>query len=103
MVGGEPAIVSGPAPAGAAPASARTGAIAAAVARRPTLWPTALHQAWVLAPTGWWRRKPFLPLPDPAYLRFRLVTQYGDAAHPPTPGDVVTYLRWCRTYRAATR
>ena len=34
------------------------------------------------------------PLPDPAYLRFRLETQYGtDRA--PDPDDIVTYLHWC--------
>lgn len=75
--------------------------IAAAVAVRPSLWATAVRQVLVLAAPGWWRRRPFLPLPDPAYLRFRLITQYGDAEHPPTPGDLVEYLRWCRAYRAA--
>ena len=36
--------------------------------------------------------------PDPAYLRFRLETQYG-SDHDPEPDDVVTYLHWCRTFR----
>jgi hypothetical protein len=46
----------------------------------------------------WWRRAPFLPLPDAAYLRFRLETQYGrDGA--PAAGDLVTYLTWCRSER----
>jgi hypothetical protein len=39
---------------------------------------------------------PFLPLPDAGYLRFRLVTAYGDAAAP-TPDDLVSYLEWCRS------
>lgn len=43
------------------------------------------------------RRRPFLPLPDPAYLRFRLQTQYGDD-RPAEPGDVITYLHWCRAW-----
>ena len=30
------------------------------------------------------------------YLRFRLVTQYGDDEHAPEPDDVLNYLRWCR-------
>jgi hypothetical protein len=77
--------------------------IAAAVAVRPWLWATAVRQLFVLAAPGWWRRRPFLPLPDPAYLRFRLITQYGDAEHPPAPEDMVDYLRWCRAYRAALR
>lgn len=68
---------------------------AAAVARRPDLWATALRQASRTAAHGWWRRPPFLPLPDRAYLRFRLETHYGEAGAP-RPGDLVTYLEWCR-------
>jgi hypothetical protein len=69
-----------------------------AVLVRPTLWATAVRQAFRLAGRGWWRRPPFLPVPDREYLRFRLQTQYGDADHEPEPGDVVTYLRWCREF-----
>jgi hypothetical protein len=69
----------------------------AAVARHPSLWATGVRQAWVLAAPGWWRRRPFLPLPAPEYLRFRLQTAYGgDGDHPPDADDLVTYLRWCR-------
>jgi hypothetical protein len=73
-------------------------AAARVVAARPALWVTAVRQASVLAVDGWWRRPPFLPLPDPAYLRFRLQTAYGDAAHAPSPADLVTYLHWCRAW-----
>ena len=65
---------------------------------RPSLWAIALVQLFRLAPTGWWRRPPFLPLPDREYLRFRLQTQYGDPDHTPEPADLVTYLRWCRRF-----
>jgi len=65
------------------------------VALRPRLWPVAVAQTWRLVPRGWWRRPPFLPLPEREYVRFRLRTQYG-AAGEPDPGDVVTYLEWCR-------
>ena len=71
---------------------------AVAIARRPSLWPTAARQVFVLAAPGWWRRAPYLPWPDPAYLRFRMQTAYGDADRSPDPGDVVTYLRWCRAW-----
>lgn len=71
---------------------------ARAVLVRPSLWGVAIVQALRLASPGWWRRAPFLPLPDPAYLRFRLETQYG-SDHEPEPADVVTYLHWCRTFR----
>jgi hypothetical protein len=70
-----------------------------AVARRPRLWPTALRQVRRTAPPGWWRRPPFLPLPSGAYMRFRLVTQYGAADHQPEVADVLNYLTWCREIR----
>ena len=79
------------------------GPVAIAVLIRPSLWVTAVRQVVVLAAPGWWRRRPFLPLPDPDYLRFRLVTQYGDGDHEPVAADVVAYLHWCRGVRAAIR
>lgn len=70
-----------------------------AVLRRPDLWWTGLRQAARLAPPGWWRRSPHLPLPSPEYLRFRMVTAYGGDGTPDDDGarDLVTYLEWCRT------
>ncbi len=69
-----------------------------AVLPHPSLWSTGLRQLRRLATPGWWRRRPFLPLPAPDYLRFRLETAYGGAGdQAPDPGDLVTYLRWCRT------
>ena len=72
--------------------------VAVAVICRPLLWPVALGQVRRLAPAGWWRRPPHLPVPDPGYLRFRLETQYGSDGEP-DPADVVVYLRWCRSFR----
>lgn len=72
--------------------------VVAAVARRPRLWPVALRQWRRTTPTGWWRKAPFLPVPSRDYLRFRLLTQYGDTQHPVDPGDVVNYLAWCRQW-----
>jgi len=72
-------------------------AVVVALARRPTLWATAVTQAFRLAAPGWWRRRPYLPLPDGAYLRFRLETQYG-SDDDPEPADVVTYLHWCHQH-----
>lgn len=37
-------------------------------------------------------------LPDPAYLRFRMVTMYGDADAQPHADDLITYLRWCKVW-----
>ena len=76
---------------------------ALAVAARPALWPIAVVQVMRLAAPGWWRRWPPLPEPDPAYLRFRLQTQYGDADRDPVPADVITYLEWCRGYGKVPR
>jgi hypothetical protein len=67
---------------------------AALVAAHPTLWVTAVRQGIRLARPGWWRRAPFLPVPDRDYLRFRFETQYGRQR--PDARDLVTYLRWCR-------
>jgi hypothetical protein len=78
-------------------------AATAAVARRPSLWWTAVQQVVVLAAPGWWRHWPPVPLPDPDYMRFRLVTMYGDSAHEPDPSDVVAYLDWCKSVRGVAR
>jgi hypothetical protein len=71
-----------------------------AVAAHPSLWWVGIRQALVLAPPGWWRRPPFLPLPAAEYLRFRLQTAYGGAGdQAPAPADVLDYLRWVRANR----
>lgn len=75
-----------------------------ALLRRPDLWVTAARQLWVLAAPGWWRRAPYLPLPDTGYLRFRLVTAYGGTGDAePTPADLLTYLHWCRSWPHVAR
>jgi hypothetical protein len=65
-----------------------------AVATRPALWWVALRQTGRIARERWWRRAPFLPLPDADYLRFRLETAYGEVTAP-RPEDLVGYLEWC--------
>ncbi|MCE9622141.1 MAG: hypothetical protein K8R99_07345 [Actinomycetia bacterium] len=71
-------------------------AVGVAVARRPRLWRAALAQWRRTTPRQWWRRRPFLPMPSGDYMRFRTVTQYGDANHALVPDDVLNYLEWCR-------
>ena len=61
------------------------------------------RQALTLAVPGWWRRPPHLPLPDPAYVAFRLETMYGQSGRAPAPADVLAYLHWCRMHRRASR
>ena len=74
------------------------GVIVLAVVRRPGLWGTAVRQGIRMAPSGWWRRRPFLPLPSADYLHFRTLTQYGQTDRPPTSGDVLDYLAWCKEW-----
>lgn len=73
------------------------------VIRRPDLWPTAVSVGRGLVPSQWWRRRPFLPVPPKAYLRFRLQTQYGDTdpdeAGLAVESDAIDYLEWCRAWR----
>jgi len=73
-----------------------------AVLARPALWVTAIRQVGRLAPTGWWKKRPFLPLPSAEYLEFRLVTQYGgghgESLGTPRAHDVVAWLEWCRDF-----
>lgn len=49
---------------------------------------------WRFRRRDWFRRFPFLPLPDPAYMRWRMYTAYGrDDAVPPAD-DVIRFARW---------
>ena len=73
------------------------GGVIVALATRPRLWPTAFVQIWRFAPDHWWRRPPFLPLPDADLMRFRASTQYGDPDRVPEAEDVITWLTWCRS------
>lgn len=77
------------------PAVTRRAVLAVLV--RPRLWVAAVAVSVRLAPTGWWRRWPPVPAPDPAYLRFRMITNYGgDGEAPPAPEDLVQFLDWWR-------
>jgi hypothetical protein len=69
------------------------------VLMRPFLWPVAIRTVVALASRGWWRRKPFMPLPPGDYLAFRLQTQYGGAGTSTLePNDVLKYLQWLRKW-----
>ncbi len=70
-----------------------------AIAARPLLWRAAVRQARALVPPDWWRRRPFLPVPDRAWMAFRLTTAYGDPDAPIVADDVVTWLAWTDTVR----
>ena len=69
---------------------------------RPRLWPAALRQARVLVPPGWWRRPPFLPVPDRDWVAFRMTTAYGEPHAPVVVDDLVAWLAWSDTVRPET-
>jgi len=83
---------------GSAEGVARRGARAAArsICVRPALWWPAVLAATRLAPTGWWRRPPFLPVPDERYWRFRMETAYGDERAEPDAASLGEVLVWSR-------
>ncbi len=67
---------------------------AIAVLRRPLLWPTAVGATLAFAPSDWWRRAPFLPVPDDELIRWRIATAYGRDDADLAAEDVVAYLEW---------
>jgi hypothetical protein len=72
---------------------------AAAVLRRPDLWRTAFRLARKHAPNRWWTMKPFLPLPDRAWMNFRFETAFADSEGRPEPHQLVEYLEWAKSWK----
>jgi hypothetical protein len=69
------------------------------LARHPSNVPLLLGASWRLRATGWWRRKPFVPLPDPAYWRFRLSTATGSPSGSTSVREVVEFAKWSARQR----
>ena len=63
---------------------------------RPRLALDLLAAAWAFRRRGWWTRPPVLPLPDRAYLRWRMYTAYGDETAVPPARDIERFARWRR-------
>ena len=61
---------------------------------RPRLAIDLIRVSWRFRSNDWYRRFPFLPLPDPTYLRWRMYTAYGDYDAVPPARDVERYARW---------
>lgn len=62
--------------------------------RHPAAGVALVRVAWRFRTRDWYRRFPFLPLPDAAYVRWRMHTAYGrDDAVPPAD-DVIRYAKW---------
>ena len=64
--------------------------------RHPALAFDLLRVAWRFRARGWYRRPPFLPLPDRNYVAWRMHTAYGDHHATPPAEDVERYARWTR-------
>ncbi len=62
----------------------------------PRLAVDLLRVLWAFRARQWYRRPPFLPLPPPEYVRWRMYTAYGDEAAIPPVEDVIRFARWRR-------
>ncbi|GAC1412616.1 MAG: hypothetical protein PVSMB1_11110 [Gemmatimonadaceae bacterium] len=71
-----------------------TFGLAMRAVRRPPLALNLIRVAWRFRSNAWYRQFPFLPLPDPTYLRWRMYTAYGDYNAVPSVTDVERYARW---------
>jgi hypothetical protein len=70
--------------------------LALRAAVRPRLALDLLRTGWAFRRRDWWRRPPFLPVPDRTYLRWRMYTAYADESAVPPADDVVRFARWRR-------
>jgi hypothetical protein len=66
---------------------------------RPWLILEILGLGWAMRRRGWYRIPPFLPLPHPEYLRWRMETAYGDPEASPPIAETLRYLRWSTRMR----
>jgi pimeloyl-ACP methyl ester carboxylesterase len=71
-------------------------ALAVRASVRPRLAFDLLSAAWSFRRRGWLGRPPFLPLPSPEYLRWRMYTAYGDEHAVPPADDVIRFAQWRR-------
>jgi len=71
---------------------------AGALAVRPDLWRTTAGVLRRHAPTRWWSRRPFLPVPDRGWMDFRFETAFGDVAGRPDREQLIEYLEWSRSW-----
>ncbi len=82
------------------PALRSWGGLVARLARGALLRPTVLLDlialAWAFRAWAWYRKAPFLPVPPPEYIRWRMMTAYGDEDAIPPVEDVLRFARWRR-------
>lgn len=70
------------------------------VVRLVRLGRAALVTAWTHARNRWWRRPPFLPIPDRTHLAWRRTTAYG-VDRPVEKDDLKAFLLWADRQRRA--
>lgn len=70
--------------------------LAARSLANPALAVNLVSVAWRFRARDWYRHRPFLPLPDVTYLRWRMYTAYGDFDAVPSAEEVERYVRWAR-------
>ena len=63
---------------------------------RPRLALDLLGLAWAFRARDWYRHAPFLPVPPPEYVRWRMYTAYGDETAVPPVEDIVRFAEWRR-------
>ena len=57
-----------------------------------------LSLTWSMRRRHWFRGPPFLPVPPAEYVRWRMLTAYGDEDAVPPVEDVVRLARWRREF-----
>ena len=60
----------------------------------PSLGVDLVRVAWRFRNRRWYRRFPFLPLPDREYVRWRMDTAYGSPDAIPPADDIARFARW---------
>jgi hypothetical protein len=71
-----------------------TAKLAVRAVFRPALALALARVAWRFRSRNWYAHFPFLPVPDPTYVKWRMHTAYGDYDAVPSADDVERYARW---------
>jgi len=62
----------------------------------PRLAVDLLRTGWAFRRRRWWAQAPYLPIPDPTYLRWRMYTAYGAEDTVPPLEDLIRFVQWRR-------
>lgn len=62
--------------------------------RNPVVAIALARVGWRFRRRDWFRRFPFMPVPDATYLRWRMHTAFGRDDAVPSADDVIRYARW---------